>query len=103
MLRCIEQEVFNISYKHPNQKIKVNDWYTKKHQPMWMVADFECMNVPVDENRVDSSADSMTQAGFSNKKLFINKPVARGFNIVKKEYHDNLNFEKNGYNKYFED
>ena len=27
MLRCIEQKVSNISYMHPNQKLKFKDWY----------------------------------------------------------------------------
>ena len=34
MLRCIEQNVCNISYMQPNQKIKFNDWYMKRDPPM---------------------------------------------------------------------
>ena len=40
MLRCIEQKVCDISYMHPNQKIKLNDWYMKTDPPMWIAADF---------------------------------------------------------------
>ena len=35
VLRCIEQKVCNISYIHPNQKIKFNDWYMRIDPPMW--------------------------------------------------------------------
>ena len=27
---------------HPNQKIKLNDWYLEKDPPLWIAADFEC-------------------------------------------------------------
>ena len=39
---------------HPNQKIKFHDWYMKKDPPMWMAADFECMNAPVESNKNNS-------------------------------------------------
>ena len=64
MVRCIEQKVCNISYMHPNQKIKFNDWYMKIDPPMWIAADFECMNVPINDNDNDNVTD----------KLFVNKP-----------------------------
>ena len=89
MPRCIEQKVCNISYMHPNQKIKFNDWYMKIDPPMWIAADFECMNIPINDN------DNVTD------RLFINKPVAIGYNIVKNSYYENLNLEKDGYIKYF--
>ena len=69
MLRCFEQEVCNISYMHPNQKINFNDWYMKIDPPMWLAAAFECMNVPVDDKQVDLNADPMSHAGSTNKKL----------------------------------
>ena len=34
MLRCFEQKDCNISFMHPNQKIKFNDWYMKTDRPM---------------------------------------------------------------------
>ena len=54
MLRCIEQKVCNISYMQPNQKIKVNDWDMKIDPPMWIAADFECMNLPINDNNNDN-------------------------------------------------
>ena len=73
ILGCIEQKVCNISYMHPNQKMKFNDWYMKIDPPMWIAADFECMNFPNNDNDNDNATD----------KLFVNKPVAIGYNIVK--------------------
>ena len=90
MLRCIEQKVCNISYMHPNQKIKFNDWYMKIDPPMWTMADFECMNFPI----IDNDKDHVTD------KLFISKPVALGYIIVKNPDYENLNLEKGGYIKY---
>ena len=91
MLRCIEQKVCNISYMNPNQKIKFNDWYMKIDPPIWIAADFECMNIPINNN----DNDNVTY------KFFVNKPVAIGYNIVKNPGYDNLNLEKDGYIKYF--
>ena len=73
MLRCIEQKVCNISYMHPNQKIKFNDWYLKIDPPMWIAADFEIMNIPFKDN----------DKGYVTDKFLINKPVAIGYKIVK--------------------
>ena len=101
MLRCIEQKVCNISYMHPNQKIKFNDWYMKIDPPMWIAADFECMNVPINDNNNDNvDANDHDNNGVTDK-LFVNKPVAIGYNIVKNPDCDNLNLEKDGYIKYF--
>ena len=109
--RCIEQKVCNISYVHPNQKIKFNDWYMKRDPPIWIAADFECMNLPVNDN--DNNNDNVNDHDNDNAnvndhdskgvtdKLFINKPVAIGYIIVKKLYYENLNLEKDGYIKYF--
>ena len=36
---------------HPNQNIKVNDWYMKRNLTIWKAADFKCMNIPADENQ----------------------------------------------------
>ena len=91
MLRCIEQKVCNISYMQTIQKIKFNDWYLKIDTPMWIASDFECMNIPINDKNNANVTD----------KLFKNKPVAIGYNIVKHPDYDNLNLEKDGYIKYF--
>ena len=61
--------------------------------PMWIAADFECMNINVNVN--DNNNVNITD------KLFVSKPVAIGYNIVKNPDYDNLDFEKDGYIKYF--
>ena len=76
---------------NPNQKIKFNDWYMKIDPPMWIAADFECMKTPINDNDNDNVTD----------KLFINKPVAIGYNIVKNPENENLNLEEDGFIKYF--
>ena len=91
MLRCIEQKVCNISYMRPNQKIKFNDWYMKIYPPTRIADDFECMNIPINDHDDD---DNVTD------KLFVNKPVAIGHNIVKNLDYENLILEKDGYIKY---
>ena len=107
MLRCIEQKVCNLSYMQPNQKIKFNDWYMKIDPPMWIAADFECMNLPINDNNIDddNNDDNVNVIDHNNNgvkdKLFVNKPVAIGYNIVKHPDYDNLNLEKDGYIKYF--
>ena len=64
---------------------------------MWIAADFECMNIPINDNNNDddNNDDDVTD------KLFINKPLAIGYNIVKSSDYDNLILEKDGYIKYF--
>ena len=39
---------------HPNLKIEFNDWYMKIDPPVWMVVDFECMNVFINYNDNDN-------------------------------------------------
>ena len=107
MLRCIEQKVCNISYMQPNQKIKFNDWFTKIDPPKWIAANFECMNLPMndnnndDDNNNDNANDNDHDNNSVTDKLFIDKPVAIGYNIVKNPDYDNLNLEKDGYFNYF--
>ena len=107
MLSCIEQKVCNISYMQPNQKIKYNDWYLKTDPPMWIAADFECMKLPINDNNIDddNSDDNGDVNDHDNNgvtdELFVNKPVAIGYNIVKNPEYDNLNLEKDGYIKNF--
>ena len=57
---------------HPNQKVKFNDWYMKIYPQLWMATDFEWVNIPVKSNN-NTFMD----------KLFVNKSVAIGYNIVK--------------------
>ena len=90
---------------HPNQKIKFIDWYMKIDPPMWIAADFECMNIPINNN--NNNNDNVNVNDHDNNgatdKLFVNKPVAIGYNIVKHPDYDNLNLEKDGNIKYFGD
>ena len=89
----------------PDQKIKFNDWYMKIDPPMWIAADFECMNLAINNNNDNNNDDNVNVIDHDNNgitdKLFINKPVAIGYNIVKNPDYDNLNLEKDGYVKYF--
>ena len=78
---------------HPNQKIKFNDWYMKIDPPNWMAADYKCMNVLINDNDNDNNHDHVTE------KLFVNKPVARGYNVVKNLDYEHLNLEKDGFIK----
>ena len=76
---------------HPKRKIKFNDWYIKIDPPKWMAADFEGMNIPI----IDNDNDNVTD------KLFVIKPFAIGYNIVKNTEYENLSLEKDGYIKFF--
>ena len=78
---------------HPNQKIKFNDWYMKIDPPMWMAADFECMNVLINDD--DNDTDHITD------RLFVSKPVAIGYKIVENLDYENLNSEEDGFIKFF--
>ena len=53
-LECIEQDACNKSYMHPNQKEKKKDPHKKRDPSRWIAADFECKNMPVDDNEVGS-------------------------------------------------
>ena len=59
----------------------------KRDPPIWIAADFECMNVPINDNDNDHVTD----------KLFRNKLVAIGYNLLKNPENENLNLEKDGY------
>ena len=50
--------------------------------PMWIACDFECKNVPP-ESRLENDDSFM-------KKSFVNKPIAKGYNIAKNTFHENL-------------
>ena len=58
---------------------------------MLITNDFDCRKV-----LVESTSDD-----FSTRKLFKNKRVAIGFNIIKKPDYDNLNSQKEGCLKKF--
>ena len=71
--KCIEQEFCKISNTNPIKKINFNDWYMKIDLPIWTDADFECMNVPVD----DGSESHIRSAKEPQRKaLYINIPEA---------------------------
>ena len=61
----------------------------KTDPPMWIAAKFKGMSIPVDDNQ-----------GNSNKKLFLSKPVAVGYGIVKNPQYDNGNLGKEGYHNF---
>ena len=91
----------------PNEKIKFKDWFMKIDPPIWNAADFECMNIPIKDNKNDDDYNNVNvnvndhdNNGVTDK-LFINKPIAIGYSIVKNPDYDNLNLEKEGYIKYF--
>ena len=87
----------------PNQKIKFNDWYMKIEPPMWIAADFECMNIPIIDNNNNNDDENNNDNVNVNDhdKLFLNKPIAIGYNIVKHPEYDNINLQKDGSIKYF--
>ena len=47
--RCFERKLCNLSSIDSGKKIKLIDWYMKIDPPMWVDANFECMNQPVDD------------------------------------------------------
>ena len=82
----------------------------KINPPKWSAPDFECMNVLINVNDKDNdikihdnnndNANVNDNDGVTDK-LFIHKPVAIGYFIVKNPNYDNLNLEKDDYSKYF--
>ena len=76
---------------HPNQKIKFKGWYMELDPPVWIAADFECMNLPI----IDNDNNIVTD------KLFVSKPVAIGYITVKNHDYENQKLDKDGYIKYF--
>ena len=67
MARRNEQEKCNISYVNPDEETKNYDWYVKINLSMWIAADFEWKNIPVDDPQL--------------KTLFVNKRKAVCYNI----------------------
>ena len=65
------------------------------------------MKIPINDNdnNNDNNNDNVNVNDHDNngvtEKLFVNKPVAIGYNIVKNSDYDNLILEKDGYIKYF--
>ena len=62
---------------------------------MWMAADFECRNVLINDNDIDNA--------HVTDKLFVSKPVAICDSVVKTPDYENLNLEKDGFIKYFDE
>ena len=59
--------------------MKIKDWYKKKDPPMWVAADFECMNVlfkSTSENDVRNAKCMQRVHDDLLEKLFPNEPVA---------------------------
>ena len=73
MLRCKEEEVCNRSDMPVNTKVKVKAWFMKKDPPVWIAADFECMNIAA----VKFASDIFME------KVFKNKPLALDYKITK--------------------
>ena len=73
----------------------------KIDQLMWTAADFECMNVLINDNDNDNDNVNVNDNDHVTDKLFLNKPFAIGYNLVKNLEYENLNLEKDGYIKYF--
>ena len=74
----------------------------KINLPMWITANFECIDVPLESaNENDSMENGNKDRCRSANKMFVNKPVAVGYNSLKSSDHGNLNLGKEGYNKYF--
>ena len=71
-------------------KDKLIDWFMKRDPPMKITADFEFMNRPLESANEN---DSM-------KKLFVNKPVAIGYNMLKSSGYDNIILEKDWHIRY---
>ena len=71
------------------RKTNFNDWYLKKDTPIWITADFESKNQPLESANED---DSMA-------KFFVNKKVANGYNIVKNSDYGILTLKKEGCRK----
>ena len=90
MLRCIEKKFCNISYMHPSHRIKFKDWYMKIDPPMQMAACFESTNVLI----TDDDKVNVNNNDYVTDKLFVSKPVAIGYNIVKSPDYENLKLEK---------
>ena len=52
---------------HPNQKLNFNDCYMKIDPPIWIAADFECMNVPL---------ESTSENGVSQWEQFVCEQIS---------------------------
>ena len=70
MLNCLEQEICNILFMHPNKLVEFKHRFLERDTPMWIAADFERMNV------------SMQTIGSTNENLFVNKSFATLYNTV---------------------
>ena len=69
--------------------MKLNDWYVKLDLTIWIAADFECMNIPIEDPQ--------------RKTLYLNELVEVRCNTVKTPNYKKLNLRVDGLNKYLED
>ena len=84
---------------YKNKTVKFNDWYMKKDPPMRMVVDFECINVLLESTIKNDVRNVNCMQSLHNDfmgQLFVSKPVAIGYNIVKNPHYDNRNLEQDG-------
>ena len=61
-----------------NKNTKFNEWYMKINPPVWIDADFGVMKIPM-----SGGSESHFRSDPQRKTLFINKPLAVGYKIVK--------------------
>ena len=73
LLRFIEQEKCNITYKHLNSRMNIFDYYVKTDPPMCLAAYFGMLNVPT------FTAGEKTTDDNSLDKLFRNKTKGKRF------------------------
>ena len=67
-----------------NIKAKFKNWCTERDPLMWIAADFECRNVPVESKNARYANCRQSPHGILLGSLFVSKPVATGIKIVKK-------------------
>ena len=92
MLGCNEWEVCNFLYMHLKWNLKFNDSSVEIDSSMWKATDFDCTPKPV-----ATKSENYTFM----EKLFVNKPVAIDYNIMKNSFYKNLSLGKQGYSRYF--
>ena len=69
MTGCLKQGICKKSYRHPNQKLKLFDWFMKKDLPMQIAGELVCNNIPLNDPG-NPNVNNM------------NIPMVIGFNII---------------------
>ena len=71
----------------PDKPIKFNDGNMKIDPAIWIDTDFEYMNLPLN----DGSESHIRSAKDPHQKiLFVNKPIAVRYNILKNPYYEKI-------------